>query len=120
MFVRKCPKCGKEYDDSWGVCLDCGGSLVGDDGEGIPLVDNSIDEFYFWESVGNFSRVAVACAVFLGCYIYCVATYGFLFGLGLGWLPSLIVAFIALRIPLRLWLIVVLLLVAVVLFILKG
>ena len=25
-------------------------------------------------------------------YIYCIATYGFLFGLGLGWLPSLILA----------------------------
>lgn len=29
---------------------------------------------------------------FIGCWIYCVATYGFLFGVGLGWLPSLIVA----------------------------
>lgn len=27
---------------------------------------------------------------FIGSYIYCVATYGFLFGLGLGWLPSMI------------------------------
>lgn len=25
-------------------------------------------------------------------WIYCIATYGFLFGLGLGWLPSLFVA----------------------------
>ncbi len=33
--------------------------------------------------------------VFIGCYIYCIATYGFLFGVGLGWLPSLIVASIA-------------------------
>jgi hypothetical protein len=30
--------------------------------------------------------------VFLGCWIYAIATYGFLFGLGLGWLPSAIVA----------------------------
>ena len=28
-------------------------------------------------------------------YIYCIAAYGFLFGLGLGWLPSIIVAVIA-------------------------
>ena len=28
----------------------------------------------------------------VGAYIYCVATYGFLFGLGLGWLPSIILA----------------------------
>lgn len=25
-------------------------------------------------------------------YIYCIASYGFLFGLGLGWIPSLILA----------------------------
>jgi hypothetical protein len=32
---------------------------------------------------------------FIGTWIYCIAAYGFLFGVGLGWLPSLIVAFIA-------------------------
>ena len=30
--------------------------------------------------------------IFIGSYIYCIATYGFLLGVGLGWLPSLIVA----------------------------
>lgn len=29
---------------------------------------------------------------FIGCWIYCAVHYGFLFGVGLGWLPSLIVA----------------------------
>lgn len=29
---------------------------------------------------------------FIGCYIYCIAAYGFLLGVGLGWLPSGIVA----------------------------
>ena len=33
--------------------------------------------------------------VFIGSWIYCIAAYGFLFGVGLGWLPSLIVAVIA-------------------------
>lgn len=28
-------------------------------------------------------------------YIYCIAEYGFLLGVGLGWLPSIIVAFVA-------------------------
>lgn len=32
--------------------------------------------------------------VFIGCWIYCIASYGFLFGLGLGWLPSLIAAYL--------------------------
>jgi hypothetical protein len=30
--------------------------------------------------------------VFLGCWIYCVAAYGFLLGVGLGWFPSIIAA----------------------------
>lgn len=29
---------------------------------------------------------------FIGVWIYCVATYGFLLGLGLGWLPAAILA----------------------------
>ncbi len=29
--------------------------------------------------------------VFVPCYIYCIVTYGFLWGLGIGWLPSGIV-----------------------------
>ena len=32
--------------------------------------------------------------IFIGCWIYCIAHYGFLWGVGLGWLPSLIVAFV--------------------------
>jgi two-component system, chemotaxis family, chemotaxis protein CheY len=30
--------------------------------------------------------------LFLGCWIYCIASYGFLLGVGLGWLPSAIAA----------------------------
>lgn len=29
---------------------------------------------------------------FIGCWIYAIAAYGFLLGVGLGWLPSAIVA----------------------------
>lgn len=36
-----------------------------------------------------------AVIIFIGSWIYCIANYGFLFGVGLGWLPSLIVAFLA-------------------------
>ena len=32
---------------------------------------------------------------FVASWLYCIATYGFLFGVGLGWLPSIIVAYIA-------------------------
>lgn len=37
----------------------------------------------------------VSFLTFVGCWIYCIATYGFLLGVGLGWLPSMIVAAIA-------------------------
>jgi hypothetical protein len=33
-----------------------------------------------------------ALPVFIGCWIYCVAEYGFLVGVGIGWLPSAIVS----------------------------
>lgn len=36
-----------------------------------------------------------ASITFIASWIYCIATYGFLFGVGLGWLPSIIVAVIA-------------------------
>lgn len=33
--------------------------------------------------------------IFIGAWIYCIATYGFLLGVGLGWLPAAITAGIA-------------------------
>ena len=33
--------------------------------------------------------------VFIIAWVYCIATYGFLFGVGLGWLPAMIVATLA-------------------------
>ena len=40
---------------------------------------------------------------FIAAYIYCIATYGFLFGLGLGWLPSGILAAIVGGLTVFLW-----------------
>lgn len=37
----------------------------------------------------------VAIPTFIGSWIWCIASYGFLFGVGLGWLPSIIVAVVA-------------------------
>lgn len=36
-----------------------------------------------------------AILTFIVSWIYCIAAYGFLLGVGLGWLPSIIVAIIA-------------------------
>ena len=40
-------------------------------------------------------RWTVWVVTFFGCWIYCVATYGFLIGVGIGWLPSAIAATVA-------------------------
>lgn len=34
-------------------------------------------------------------AAFVGSWAYCIVKYGYLIGVGLGWLPSLIVAYLA-------------------------
>ncbi len=53
-----------------------------------------IDKEMYYRGVGIASTLT-AIWVFIGSWIYCIATYGFLFGVGLGWLPSAIVAVIA-------------------------
>ena len=47
------------------------------------------------EDVYSTGAVVTGVIVFIGCWLYCIATYGFLLGVGLGWLPSLICAGIA-------------------------
>lgn len=47
-----------------------------------------------WEVYRGIGGI-VGAIVFVGSWIYCIVTYGYLLGFGLGWLPSLIVAFIA-------------------------
>lgn len=47
-------------------------------------------ETYF--GIGLILGLFTSALTFLGSWIYCIITYGFLFGVGLGWLPSAIVA----------------------------
>lgn len=48
-----------------------------------------------WGVIYEDGRAITFVVVFIGCYIYAIASYGFLFGVGLGWLPSVIIAGIA-------------------------
>lgn len=41
-----------------------------------------------WYEIGG---ILFGGLTFLASWIYCIATYGYLLGVGLGWLPSLIV-----------------------------
>jgi hypothetical protein len=40
---------------------------------------------------------------FIGAYIYCIATYGFILGFGFGWIPSIIAAIIVSQVVHFLW-----------------
>ena len=42
-----------------------------------------------WYQAGFYISFTI---LFLGFWIYCIATYGFLIGVGIGWLPALIAA----------------------------
>lgn len=52
---------------------------------------------------GSFIALGVGCVTFVGAYIYCTITYGFLFGFGLGWLPSFILAWMVMMAFWLLW-----------------
>lgn len=47
------------------------------------------------EDVHTLGVAITAFIVFIGSWIYCIVEYGYLLGVGLGWLPSIIVAVIA-------------------------
>ncbi|MGH6801868.1 MAG: hypothetical protein ACREC3_00675 [Methyloceanibacter sp.] len=53
--------------------------------------------------IGGVIGAIVAIPTFIGCWIYAISEYGFLLGVGLGWLPSLIVAGIAWGLTTLLW-----------------
>ena len=46
-------------------------------------------------TVYSIGGLIVWIVTFIGCWIYCIANYGFLLGVGLGWLPAAIVASVA-------------------------
>ena len=53
------------------------------------------DDGYVYYYIYTLGRTITGIIVFLGSWIYCIISYGFLLGVGLGWLPSIIVAVIA-------------------------
>ncbi len=59
------------------------------------------DELYFF--AGGCLGVIPAIAAFFGSWWYCIVTYGYLLGFGLGWLPSIILAVIIFNAIKLLW-----------------
>jgi hypothetical protein len=53
--------------------------------------------------IGGILGALIGTVTFIGVYIYCIASYGFLFGFGLGWIPSGIVALIVSQVVRFLW-----------------
>lgn len=67
-----------------------------------------------WERYCDLTRLigfGTAVVTFLASWVYCIYAYGFLFGLGLGWLPSGILAVAVGFIMAGIWPLVVLLLI---------
>ncbi len=62
----------------------------------MAVDDAKVTTFQFagfgYVAIGYVLGAVAGVITFVGAYIYCIATYGFLFGLGLGWLPSIILA----------------------------
>ena len=48
----------------------------------------------YYLRIGGVLGALIGFVAFFGAYIYCIATYGFIFGLGLGWIPSGLLAVI--------------------------
>jgi hypothetical protein len=53
--------------------------------------------------IGNLLGGLGAIIAFFGSWWYCAATYGYLFGFGLGWIPSFILAIIVFAVLRWLW-----------------
>jgi hypothetical protein len=51
--------------------------------------------FGVYDNVGMVLALVALPVVFLGSWIYCALTYGFILGVGLGWLPSFVCAVVA-------------------------
>jgi len=57
----------------------------------------------YYLRIGGILGALIGTVTFIGAYIYCIASYGFLFGFGLGWIPSGIVALIVSQVVRFLW-----------------
>jgi hypothetical protein len=69
--------------------------------------------------IGGVLGLIAGILTFFGCWIYCIAAYGFFLGVGLGWLPSGIIAAIVGFAVMLLWAPALLLIAVGLIFILK-
>jgi len=56
---------------------------------------HAIDWNFDWDSVYRIGGYITGVITFIVCWIYAIASWGFLLGVGLGWIPSLFIAVIA-------------------------
>ncbi len=56
-----------------------------------PIRNHSVD----WDTVYPVGGFITGAITFIACWIYAIVSWGFLLGVGLGWIPSLFIAVIA-------------------------
>jgi len=57
----------------------------------VPSGTNEWEDRIF-RAIGFWLAAIIAPVTFISSWVYCVSEYGYLFGFGLGWLPSAILA----------------------------
>lgn len=83
--TKYCRRCGRSYAASFEYLREQNGQYS----KFKKIISADRHELY------QLIQGIVGFIVFIVSYIYCITAYGYLLGLGLGWLPSIIVALIA-------------------------
>ena len=89
-----CAECGRQVPRSVDMCR-CGAvrTVPREESSDVQVATRPIDRTGQQWYLGLSGVIAVV--TFFASWTYCVATYGFLIGVSLGWFPSLIVAAVA-------------------------
>ena len=88
--MQTCPACDLSLPDLNQYCSNCGHRLAAPTPSTVNAIEKPSSGDCEWlYPAGAFISGLIT---FFSSWIYCTVTYGFLFGFGLGWIPSFILA----------------------------
>ena len=73
----------------------------------------------YW-MIGRWAGAITAAITFVCCWIYAIASWGFLLGVGFGWIPAAIIAAIAGGLMVPLWGLAAILIALLIVLVVKG